>query len=76
MRSGKWDILNKATTKYYECKVTVILPPPSLSDMKHNKEVDEYFRNLARFEQDEAYLEYIGVLARIIEPRVNRDIKR
>ncbi len=44
--------------------------------MKHKKLVDEYFRNLARYEQDEAYQEYIGELARIIEPGVQRDIKR
>ena len=44
--------------------------------MKHKKEVDEYFRNLARYEQDEAYQEYIAELARIIEPGVQGDIKR
>ena len=38
--------------------------------MKHKKEVDELFRKLALYEQDEAYQEYISVLARIIEPGV------
>jgi len=44
--------------------------------MKHKKEVDEYFRNLARYEQDKAYQEYIDELARIIEPGVQKDIKK
>jgi len=44
--------------------------------MKHKKLVDEYFSNLARFEQDEAYQAYIEELTRIIEPGVQRDIKR
>jgi len=43
--------------------------------MKHKKEVDEYFRNPARYEQDEAHQEYIAELAWIIEPGVQRDIK-
>jgi hypothetical protein len=43
--------------------------------MEHQKLAEEFWRNLARFGQDEAYQEYIAELARIIEPGVQWDIK-
>jgi len=44
--------------------------------MKYQKLAEEFQRNLARFEKDEAYQAYIEVLTRIIEPGVRADIER
>lgn len=44
--------------------------------MKYQKYADQFWQNLALFEKDKAYQEYIAELARIIEPGVQRDIRK
>ena len=44
--------------------------------MEHQKLAEEFWQNLARFEKDNVYQEYIELLSRLIESGVKRDIKR
>ena len=44
--------------------------------MKHNKEVDEFYKFLDRMERDPVLREKLEQKMRIIMPGVNRDIKK
>jgi hypothetical protein len=44
--------------------------------VKYQKYVEKFWQNLARFEEDKAYQEYIAELSKIIELWVQRDIRQ